>query len=424
MHIDGLAQTLKAPCPKMVYVAHDEANKVILAAADLTDSYKSEWVKAWPIGGRDYSGQGYAPETASPETFGYFKDAAYDAEIGLPDSLHGDADFGFAGLWTWTKDYIPEISYAVRSTVHVQEQGTNKDAYFLVVDKIAKSGTGPFTFQFNIPLGDNVVIDEAASTSSRILLYTSTEDRPNGERTEKELSIVSFSASGGVMSYKTETVDGKLNLVLESVANEEEMWVIFHPHVSGSDSQVDASIDFASRVVTISVGGEEKYFKLNEEMYVQQVVQPQLCITTVPPTVSTTTSPVLAPQEPFHLAVYTTGRYSSSDFNTDTARFPMPNLASDPQIVISFDESTEGTGKLYTILHACHRKNEGVMRMTLIRCNNYETRDCEAVPIVISDNACHGMRPKVREALAPGKYYAILENAQPEPMAYVRHSLA
>lgn len=105
LHIDGRAQTLKASCPTMREVTHDAASLpgATFASADLSNSYSVQWHPAWVNQGLVrqnpdyYEGplRNWIRDTASPYDYGWFA-SGYDSTIGLPTSLFGDANFGFA----------------------------------------------------------------------------------------------------------------------------------------------------------------------------------------------------------------------------------------------------------------------------------------------------------------------------------------
>lgn len=114
LHIDGAAQVLKAPGANMTSVIDE--NDVLIATADLTKSYSTQWYPTWPNPGYDwwYERQGWVKETGSPADYGW-KSSDWDAEIGLPSTLYGHSTYGFHGMNVFRKSHI-SVSHVTRST--------------------------------------------------------------------------------------------------------------------------------------------------------------------------------------------------------------------------------------------------------------------------------------------------------------------
>lgn len=89
LHIDGKAQLLKAPSVRMMSVV--ESDEMVIATADLTTAYETQWHPAWvnPENiGAAYENLGWVEDNATPADYGWHS-SEYDSEIGLPADLFG-----------------------------------------------------------------------------------------------------------------------------------------------------------------------------------------------------------------------------------------------------------------------------------------------------------------------------------------------
>jgi hypothetical protein len=260
LHIDGFAQTLKAPCVKMLMTPTDDGVASV-SAADLTAAYANQWFPAYPnpYSLKRYIDAGWAPVTQPPAAFGW-ESSDYDTEIGLPTTLYGERDWGFIGLYTLKKQYRP-VSRVVRSTLHVRAQGNSTDkSYFCVVDKAAVGDGAIHAYQFHAVLASWVNIDESQSSSSVVALT---------DGAGKRMDVVIRATMGRTISYEIKSFAGEgdvnpsRSLVITSRAPEEEFWILFHPRSNtGSSSRLIAARK-ASGEMLVTLGGESRSFILN-----------------------------------------------------------------------------------------------------------------------------------------------------------------
>ena len=70
-----------------------------IAAADLKYAYDWQWSPPWPTADTTYSSP-WEHETNSPAALGWPGDESW-----FPDTLYGEPDFGFTGMYMWRQPY-------------------------------------------------------------------------------------------------------------------------------------------------------------------------------------------------------------------------------------------------------------------------------------------------------------------------------
>lgn len=270
MHIDGLAQDMKAPSGKMMKV--EDNGEVVLAAADLTYTYNVQWAKdqlyntAPTRAVTVYNADGLPTtiptlfsekEESDPWALGWpVDDRAQD--IGFTDdmTLNGVETVGFQGIWMWKRAYRDfPLSQMVRSSVLVRSVN-NEVGYGIVVDSVS-AGAGSHEFESYLILHQLVFVDEVSSQCNG---NTCTLILSTGGAGQVDIHVTTL---GNDLSYRTETFDtDKKRLIVKSVREDsEEFWLVFHPHEGTPDNlSVARNMDGHS---VILYEGEERRFAVN-----------------------------------------------------------------------------------------------------------------------------------------------------------------
>ena len=302
MHVDGLAQTLKAP--SVTIVKAKEYGKVAIAAADLTYAYNIQWGKSWqgPNSGRttndEYQPDGsvkkveYAftdPETNSPWALGWpMEDDASDIGFFKNMTLNGYDYIGFAGMYQWRRLYREELlKHVVRSTVMVRSTH-NEVGFAIIVDSVSAASSG-HTFESYLILEQEVSVDKAASscTNDKCLIALSS---PGEERLD-----IHVRTYGDNLEYRTEQFDGNKRLILKTTGGQdEEFWIALHPYANNSNSNFRMHRD-NNGVVKFDYHGEEHRFKVSDSDYTVIQLSGNNNIPTAPVQPTVTSSPSLIP---------------------------------------------------------------------------------------------------------------------------------
>lgn len=279
MHIDGLAQDLKAPSVKMLKV--DDAHDVVIAAADLTYAYNVQWARDHNHDSPPrrhvivYDDMGIsskvatlfpARETYSPWSLGWpVNDRA--ADLGFTDSmtLNGVDDIGFQGIWMWKRPYRDTpLSHVVRSSVLVRSQSSDI-GYGVIVDSVS-AAPGMHKFESYLILHPSVTVQDSLShcsaASCKVVLSAG-----GLERIDLHVLLM-----GKQVSYRTESFDGnKKRLIITSVrANREEFWLVLHPH-EGNASGFTA-VRSPDGKTTITCDGHSRSFRVTDESFAVSLV--------------------------------------------------------------------------------------------------------------------------------------------------------
>jgi hypothetical protein len=282
LHIDGLGQARKAPCSRMIKSTDD--GDVVIGAADLASAYRNEWYPAWPSTSpavwSAYETSGWQKETSSPEIFGWSASSVYNQDVGLPTSLFGDF-YGFAGLFTFKKPRVA-INYYVRSTALVRSQGSESDSYFIICDKVSVGDLKPHKFMFHVVLADDLQVIPDLSSPNKVVLS-------DGSGLQLDV-IVASSMNASVenpIRWSVESFASAVNnsrpsrslvITVQSLAGDEEIWVICHPHHSPGTALFSGSVlqtSFISGTLHVDVGGTSQYFSLDDDRILQRVGSPQ-----------------------------------------------------------------------------------------------------------------------------------------------------
>lgn len=277
VHVDGLAQDLRAPSVKMFKI--EDKGAVVIAAADLTYAYNVQWAR-----GHNYNVPPYQqvvvyndtdgtrqlnwvlfpePEKSSPWSLGWPVDDKAE-DIGFRDdmTLNGEEHIGFSGLWIWKRPYRTNpISRVVRSMGLVRSQKGNH-GYGIIVDSILGVGDTEHVFESYLVLHVDVRVNDKVSSCRGDTCLIRLE---NGKGAFADLHI---HALGNNLEYRVE-VFGRgpyTRVIISSVRREsEQFWLILYGHIGVSD-EIMTSMTSAGTVV-VTYEGERKSFATSKEDY-------------------------------------------------------------------------------------------------------------------------------------------------------------
>lgn len=269
MHVDGLAQAVKAPSVTILKAVDNESSAI--ASADLTYAYNVQWAIAWqgPSIGRgdvkeynndnSFTTKTYTfvdAEVCSPWDLGWpMEDDA--AEIGFKRNMtmNGHADLAAFGMNEWRRHYREQdLKHMVRSIV-MGRSDKNEVGYSVLVDSV-NAGEGKHTFESYLILNDEVTVDEKISSCTTnqctIVLRSGDEKRVD----------VHAQGLGDALEYRLEKFDKHTRLVVKSVREQsEEMWIALHPYVEdGGDFSMVRSGD----AMVISYENDHKVFQIGK----------------------------------------------------------------------------------------------------------------------------------------------------------------
>lgn len=479
MHINGLAQGVKAPSAKMFKVL--DVGAVVIAAADLTYAYNTQWANG--------DGQGRPPvrrmtmydedgtprkelvtfrnkEISSPWELGWpSDDQAKDIGFSQGMSLSEAPDIGFSGLWMWKRAYrITPLRHMVRSSVLVRS-GKSAIGYGVIVDSVA-ADPGMHVFESYLILHSSVFVDEDESscTASRCRIVLSA-----GKPEKVDIHVVGMGAD---LSYKTESFDGShKRLIVKSVREEaEELWIILHPH-RGTPGRLIVKAESNGRH-TIDYMGDTMTFAVNPDNHSVQAVKDQVnpspmqsptqspapsptsnAIDTPTPTPAATpissTSPVataspsqipdgsppLPPNAPLGIPMPVInlnrkGSFSEAQMNAEPTTFYHPTDAP-YQIVFRVRSKSYARRRLQDVFATCSRRTTVVTSLSLFDCGTgdtakrlYGSRQCLFVGRSSTADSCRGSKTKYEKQLQAKKYYILVVSIyrrERTPYLLIRH---
>jgi hypothetical protein len=231
---------------------------------------------------------GWNVESRSPTDFGWPVTADGKAllldgrSIEVPSKWHGDASFGFDGMFTYVKTlHVNPIKY-VRSTVlHRGDLSVSHSAYFMVVDKVRTFDGNLHNFTFQAIMAADVHLISSECLTNKVVLGDS-------QNSTRRMDIHIVSSLGSRVYYGFEDVykvDSAGNLAARRLVirsanlKEEEFWIAFR-HRTGSESpcskltftSVDGESTSAGRIVSISIAGGISTFGLGRDLSVKSLL--------------------------------------------------------------------------------------------------------------------------------------------------------
>lgn len=274
MHVDGLAQAVKAPSVTIMKV-HDDKSSCI-SAADLTYAYNVLWARSWqgPSSGRskikEYDKNGNPrmaeyyfteAEDYSPWDLGWpMEDDAEDIGFNRSMTLNGYPDLLFGGLHQWKRSYrMQPLSHMIRSTIMVRS-AKNEVGFGVVVDSVASDDDDSHVFESYLILQKDVFLDSFASECNGNKCKISLKS-PDIEQLDIHVRTISTA-----VSFREEDFDGNNRLIIKSSGlSKEEFWIAFHPHDGSSNGfkmfrQSDGRIKFTYE-------GEDRFFAIDKTDY-------------------------------------------------------------------------------------------------------------------------------------------------------------
>ena len=446
MHVDGLAQSLKAPSVKMLRTEDD--GSVVLSSADLLRAYNEQWT--WHDGReaptkrvyyyKEDGTQAFADKLfpdkllGNPTAFGWPSgDDGNDIGFTRPEAnLYGDPDLGFKGMWWWKRSYRDvSLVRAMRSTILVRATGTV--GYFVVVDSFAVSGTSAnHKFESYLILGDGVRVDSSNSTcvenSCKIVLIN------NGTaRVDVHVKTLGGNLSFRLESWKAEKVYSRLVIRSEGMLDE-EFWVAFHAHIeqSGRFSMAKTS----TGDMKINYAGKEHFFKTHHATH--EVVQTRdhgkyLSVTgsssnskedissskTEPEGGQPPKAPKLQkPMKPKILQFRVPELLVEDSFKTEKASFAVTD-AGTYQAVLKLHSKTKRNGRRVDRFRTCYSNTKARTSLFILDCGkravadgNYERRLCSVVAKSTSDDRCRSWKTDMHVKLQPRKPYFLVVSAE------------
>ena len=423
MHVDGLAQYPKAPSVRMLKTEDDGA--VVLASADLIRAYNEHWV--WSPsetpprrriyfyredGSRWYKDVVLTEKVTGRPTDYDWPDGDDGADLGLtrPEAkMHGDPDFGFAGLWFWKRDYRTELlTHAIRSTILVRVPG--EVGYFVVVDSFGVSGDAKnHTFDSYLSLGDNVSVDESASgCSGRSCKIVLTCD--GDAQADVHVRTLGDRLSFRKETFKTDKEHLRLVIRSEDMLNE-EFWVAFHAH--RGEPEKFSMVKAESGDMKITYAGEERFFKV--DLATRAAVQ----------TSGATFAPLpqqqpleFPPVEPRILHYRVAENLEAQDFDTDKSRFVIPSAGTYQAVFRVYSSSNPGRGRTDRF-RTCFRYTKATTSVVILDCGDdaeadekYRHQGCEIVARSRAGDHCRDGKTDMRIALEGEKLYFVILAAE------------
>lgn len=237
MHIDGLAQAVKAPSVTILKAVDTPSSSI--ASADLTYTYNVQWAQAWQgpsIGTADVleyrqDGSTYKkkytfadPEEHSPWDLGWpMEDDASDIGFERNMTMKGYPHLAAFGMNEWKRHYREtHLDYFVRSII-VARSDKDRVGYGVLVDSVS-AGPGKHVFESYLILQDEVDLEKTSSScdQGRCKIVLSS---PTGESLE-----VHVLALGNEVSFRIERFDGHKRLIVKSTREvSEEVWIALYP---------------------------------------------------------------------------------------------------------------------------------------------------------------------------------------------------
>lgn len=275
MHVDGLAQDVKAPSVTILRV--DDSSDLSIAVADLSYTYNVQWAKAWQSSSRgfgpvtEYDDQGVArvrqvsfpdAEENSPWDLGWpMEDDGKDIGFFQSMTLLGVSEIGFRGINEWRRPYRSQyLSHMVRSTIMIRSN-KNDVGVALVADSVAFT-SGSHVFESYLVLHDKVVVNTESSACTAnecfIMLTASAQQH-------LDVQII----ANGEISYRVETFaesgTGKAHkriVVRSEGRSSEEFWMSLYAH-EGDRSKFKMAQNSAE-VLAVTYEGDDWAFAIDK----------------------------------------------------------------------------------------------------------------------------------------------------------------
>lgn len=271
LHIDGLAQAVKAPSVTLLR-ATDDRNKSI-ASADLTYAYNVHWAQAW-----QGTNDGHGDEVEYDESGGttvkqyHFLDDERNTPWDLGWPVEDDAKdlgfnrsmpltrvthIGFRGINEWRRAYRSEyLDHVTRSTIMVRSP-TNDIGVGLMVDSAAAT-QGTHTFESYLVLSDEVRKEEGRCRKNRCMIRLS-----DGTGRLLDLHVV---AKGKKVDHRVEEFNGHSRIVVRSSGRmNETFWMAMHAHEA--DVNGFHMIKAGENMMRVNYEGEDRFFRINRKKY-------------------------------------------------------------------------------------------------------------------------------------------------------------
>ena len=447
MHVDGLAQSLKAPSVKMLRTEDD--GSVVLSSADLLRAYNEQWT--WHDGRdaptkrvyyyKEDGTQAFADKLfpdkllGNPTEFGWPSgDDGKDIGFTRPEAnLYGDPDLGFKGMWWWKRRYRDvSLVRAMRSTILVRSTGTV--GYFVVVDSFAVSGTSAnHKFESYLILGDGVSVESSSSgcvdNSCKIVLMNNSTARVD----------VHANALGTNLSFWQESwmsEKGYSRLVIRSIGRQdEEFWVAFHAHIGQSErfkmgrtSAGDMKINYARKEhffkahhathEVFQARGRGKYPSVNGSSLNSKHGSSPRKAEPGRGSSPKATKPLRKPMNPKFLGYRISGFLNEKSFKREKASFALPDVGT-YQAVFMVHSRTKSNGRQVDRFKTCFRYTKARTSLSILDCGkravahgNYESRSCSIVAKSGSNDKCHSWKTDMHVKLRPRKPYFLVVSAE------------
>lgn len=446
MHVDGLAQNLRAPSVRMLEVKDN--GYVVQASADLTYAYNVQWAPNHnyntppthkvPVYNdttgamSQVSTTFHTRELLDPWSLGW-PDDDKARDIGFRDDmvLHYEDNIGFMGLWLWKRNYrkVP-LSYMVRSMILVRSSGDGH-GYGVIVDSVA-AGPGLHVFDSYLILNSKVRVMTALSRCTGNACKISLS---NGNGAMVDIHVF---ALGNKLAYRTEVVGGENQRIIVSSAREveEQFWIIMHGHERDpGDFSVSRSSD---HVTTISYEGGKLAFTVNRADHTIKSVKPRSEQTpesdkgTNRETEGSNGGQVAAPMAPRYLNRKVIMRAAAMKSTKES--FYEVDTAAPFQVVLNFTSQSNAARRLQDKFVTCSVKTTVTTEMSVYDCGNdemeqsrYLNRRCTLVSRSTAQGTCRLLRTRFKSKLAGGKRYILVVSITPtekKPFLILSHLAA
>lgn len=271
MHIDGVAQAVKAP--SVTIMKSEDTGKYCITSADLSYAYNVQWARAWQgprIGTGslivyDADGSSHVEERVfeqaedhSPWDLGWpMEDDASEIGFNRTMTLNGYPDLAFAGTYQWKRNLREEaLTHMVRSTI--MTRSTENEVGFGVLVDVVGTEQGSHVFESYLILERNVQLRDQESycngNSCKVVLESS-------DSAQLDLHVRTI---GNSLSYRVENFDGNKRLIVKSEnVKDEEFWIAMHPHEGDANGFEMERAD--NGIVTFMYHGEQYKFGVDED---------------------------------------------------------------------------------------------------------------------------------------------------------------
>lgn len=436
MHVDGLAQDLRAPSVRMLKVKDN--GHVVVASADLTYAYNVQWAQ-----GHNYNTPPTRQVTVYDDTTGIasqvsktFKERELSnpwslgwptsdkaRDIGFRDKmvLHYENNIGFMGIWQWKRKYreVP-LSHVVRSMILVRSSGED-NGFGIIVDSVS-AGPGVHNFDSYLILHPSVQVDNSASRCTEDECKISLK---NSNRVKVDVRVF---ALGNRLSYRVEKFGQGNHRIIVSSSREmkEEFWMVMYGYDRDSRGFLVSRNDDST--VSVSRKGEMLKFALNSEDHTPRLIDGNMNNGSGDQEKPRDTAPMTPPNLNRKIIM------REAAMNSNKESFYDVGSSSPYQIVFNFTSFSNITLRVQDKFMTCASKTTVMTTMSIYNCGideqkheRYAGRQCSLVSRSTPKEVCRSFRTKFKSKLEDGERYILVVSIEPgveKPFLILKHSTA